>query len=149
MEALEYIDPIASNEITKRHLLKALAQNLGAQVSGMDVLDQSDWSDEWEWFDPHLIKTIEEVEELPEHWKRVLKSQNGTCWRLKYKYVHAPEEIVVRYPHVPIKGIFVVTNEQATKETVVAEDLIHLLGEFTEHSHEDSGIWKNWILAED
>lgn len=147
MKAFEYIDPIESKKVSTRHLLLGLLSHAGAVVSGVDGVDteEENWSNDWEWFDPSLITNEEEVEELPDHWYHILKNQNRTCWSLKYRYVHSPEEIICRYPHVPIKGIFVVVNDKATKETVTADDLIHLGGEFTLYNNRDKDIWKDWI----
>ena len=115
---------------------------MGCGVGGVSGVGPGEtYSDDWEWFDPFQL-TIEEVDDLPEHWEKIMKNMNRECWREGYRYCHAPTDLLCSYPNVPVRGIFVVTRRDATPETVTALDLIHTGGQFVEYDTKDKHIWE-------
>lgn len=142
---------VASELPTSSDLLMALLCDVGGgSCSSMPTKCEGDrdWSGKWEWFDPFAVNP-DDVDDLPEHWRLLLTSQNAECWRCGYRYVHAPEPILSQYPRVPVRGIFAVCNDGAMPETVKAGDLIHAGGQHTEHDTKDKGIWRGWLDSDE
>jgi hypothetical protein len=149
MNALITIKSIKSKEVTGDMLCLALLQDMGCSCSGYDIKGKEEgniaYSDDIEWFDPFKVDSLEEYYDLPEYWQAIFRNANRECWRCGYRYVHVPENIICRYPHTPIKGIFVVVNGDATPETVVSDDLMHGGGQFVEYDTKDKGVWMDQI----
>lgn len=143
MNHITKIAPIPSRKATNRELLLAMLADMGCGVSGVSGIEDGDsYSGDWEWFDPFKVT---DLDDLPDHWRAIVKNQNSECWREGFRYVHAPMPILCEYPRVPVKGIFVVTRRTATPEDVNVEDLIHTGGQFIEYDTENKGIWRDWL----
>ena len=130
-------------------LCAALLQDIGCSVSGYDEKSKDegnhDYSGRVEWFDPFKVTSMDEYLDLPEYWQAVFRNQNAECWRCGYRYVHVPKDIICYYPHLPIKGIFIVVNSKATFSGVTGHDLIHSGGQFVEYDTKDKGLWMGRI----
>ncbi len=143
--------PVAppSKKVTIDLLISALLKDSGAIVSSMPDYDESDgnkaYSQDIEWFDPLLVSSMEEYQQLPWYWQSLLRNITAHCLSFKYRFIHCPTEILCYYPQVCLKGIFIVTNPEATPDTVVGEDLIHSGGEFIEFNNDDKKIWTSII----
>tara|TARA_Y100000310_G_scaffold341076_2_gene439005 strand:+ start:1341 stop:1808 length:468 start_codon:yes stop_codon:yes gene_type:complete len=148
INGVQIIQPIKSAIPTERDIILAAMVSMGGcTVGSMPSNPDGDkkWSDNWEWFDPFKV---EDEDALPEYWYNILTRQNKSCWECNYRYVHSPTEILVDYPRTPVKGVFGVCSAKVTPDNVVAVDLIHTAGQFTEYDTRDKGIWREWLELE-
>ena len=147
MNAFQIIEPIKSDIPNTSDLLSALLKDLGCRVGNMP--DNQDgnkaYSNKFEFFNPFKVCSIEEYQELPEHWQSIFRNQNAECWNCKYTYVHSPVGILVRYPRSHVAGIFVVINGERNAQKIKLDNLMHTGGQFTEYDTKDKCIWMNWI----
>lgn len=142
MNGIINIQPIKSEKVTSSLLCEALLSDLGCKVGSFQDNTGKDYGVGWQWFDPSLV---EKPFDLPSPWRSIFFAQNLECWKLGYRYVHCPEEIICQYPHNLVKGLFGVVNSSATSEDIKAKDLIHLNGQFVEYDTEDKKIALDWI----
>lgn len=145
--ALQSINPIQSDKVTTKDLCLALLCDLGVRCSNMprEVEGDKAYSNEWEFFNPFLVKTLEDYDSLPEHWQSLIRNQNEECWKCGYTYVHAPEPIITKFPRTPLKGIFVVLNGETDVSRVNISNLMHTGGQFIEYDTKDKGLWLDKI----
>jgi hypothetical protein len=120
------IDPIKSSEVTTRDLLFALMTECGASVSSMPTELDGDraYTSDWELFEP---EEVEEPDDLPDYWHTVydfhFAPDRSACEELGYRYIHAPTEIMPKYPRVPCRGIFCLTDHDLSISEVTGDDL--------------------------
>lgn len=130
------IKPFVGRNPTKFDWLLAMLDWAGVKVSSMPrgySEKCKSYSESWEVFDP---TQVEDVDSLPEIWKKVYRIHNEPsrrdCVNLAYRYVHTPVDILPQYPRVPCKGIFVITDKELDLEKLTADDLIHIGNEIDE-----------------
>jgi len=122
------------SNVTKVDLLQAMMVDLGVSVSNIPKDYQSkSYTENAEVFIPERVT---KRDELPEFWKMVFDLHNEPrrkdCVRFGYRYVHLPYEIIPRYPRVPCKGIFCISDSTVDLTKLTADDLIHIGNEFEE-----------------
>ena len=129
MKAIKEIKPIKDKDVAREDIL-ALLEYLGVSCSGYseeDTKGSMAYSDRWELFDPEKVR---KGDELPPPWDVVFEIHNRPemrdCRDLRYRYVHAPQEILCRYPHLPVKGVFVLDSRKVRSDRIKGEDLIFI-----------------------
>ena len=129
MKAIREIKPVKDRDIAPKDIL-ALLQNLGVSCSGYSEEDTKGsvaYSDRWELFDPEKVR---KGDELPLPWDKVYEIHNRPnmkdCRDLRYRYVHAPEEILCAYPYLPVKGVFVLDSRKVRSDRIRGEDLVFI-----------------------
>lgn len=128
------IKPFDTGKITSMDFWSAMMKDCGCSVSHMPDIEESKfYSPNWEYFNP---ERVEEPEDLPDYWKQVFdlhnKPEMGDCVRFRYRYVHVPIKIMCRYPRIPVRGIFVLDNENVKYNQITADDLIWIGNEIEE-----------------
>lgn len=133
MNGVKIIKEIESDMPTGLDLCGALLVDLGCSISNMprEVEGNITYTERWEFFDPAKVST---PKNLPNHWAMVFEMHNRPdmkdCRDLKYRYIHAPTKILPRFPRVPCKGIFCITDKNIKLKDIKARDLIHIGNEF-------------------
>jgi len=120
---------------TVRDMVMALLVDAGCHVSSMpsEVEGNVSFTSEWELFDPEKVRK-DNVDDLPPHWRMVydmhMRPGMGDCRELRYRYVHAPEDIFPSYPKVFCRGIFCLDSRKVRSDRISSRNLIHIGDEF-------------------
>ena len=138
---------VKGDAVTERDLLGAMLVATGCSVGNMpsDAEGDNAITSDWEWFDPFKLRSVDDVLDLPAHWRTLVLALNRECWSCGYRYIHAPEAILGEYPRVPRAGIFGVMRSDATPYDVTGKDLIHLGGQCVESDIENKGIIRDML----
>ena len=133
------LDGIPSSKVESIDLLLGMMSDLGASVPSMPAnLEFVTYTDKYELMDP---EQVENPEDLPPYWKVVYDVHNlpemRDCRYLGYRYVHSPQEIMCRYPRVPCKGMFVITNRNVSVDEITGDDLIWIGDEIEERMNNE------------
>jgi hypothetical protein len=129
------IPPIKSRTVDSQMLILGLLASTGCSVSDMprEVIGDEDYCGRWELMDP---EQVERPEDLPDYFQSAYKMHNEpnrvACVDLRYRYIHCPEAIIGRYPSVPARGIFVLTDDEADPCNIPWESLYHIGDELEE-----------------
>ncbi len=130
MNGVYEINPLKDANVTEQDVLLGLLSMAGASVGGMSGEPGKSWCSQWEGFDPEEVK---DPQALPDHWYAVWAKHNapgmGDCISLRYRYVHAPIDILPSYPKMPCKGMFCLDNREIGWDDITGENLIHIDGE--------------------
>lgn len=129
MNCIKIIQRPKASLPSKQDLIFALMTELGAKVSSMPrhITGQKTYHDRWELFNPAKVR---KYDILPEPWNKIyemhMRKDMKDCRDLKYRYVHAPVEILPQYPRVPCKGVFCLSDRTIRSDRLKESDLIFI-----------------------